>query len=127
MWIYEQTSGRLLSPTGGLMSIGYSGFGSGKNNPNEENIRNVGPIPEGFYDMEPPEDSPVHGPFAIPLMPDTENVMYGRSGFMCHGDSVERPGQASAGCIIQPRFAREAMWNSTDHRLQVVKEIPTKT
>jgi len=125
MWVYEQITGRLLSPTGGLMATGYSGAGEGKNNPSEENVQNVGPIPEGFYDIEPPEDSPTHGPFALRLLPDAGNQMFGRSEFLIHGDSIERPGQASEGCIIMPRFAREQIWNSTDHRLQVVKELLT--
>ena len=127
MWQYSQTGGQLISPTGGLMAVGYSGFGEGKNSPTEENVQNVGPIPEGWYDIEAPENSPVHGPFALPLMPDVGNAMFGRSGFMIHGDSLEHPGQASAGCIIMPRFAREAIWNGGDHRLQVVRELPTKT
>ena len=127
MWIYEQLTGRLISPAGGLMATGYSGAGSGKNNPTEENVQNVGPIPEGWYDIEQPEDSPTHGPFALRLLPDVGNNMFGRSEFLIHGDSIERPGQASEGCIIMPRFAREAIWNGGDHRLQVVREISTTT
>jgi type VI secretion system (T6SS) effector TldE1-like protein len=126
-WIYEQITGRLISPLGGLMASGYSGAGVGKNNPTEENVQDAGPIPVGYYDMESPINSPIHGPFAIPLLPDANNFMFGRFGFLIHGDSLERPGDASEGCIIMPRFAREAIWNSTDHRLQVVRQLPTKT
>jgi len=127
MWIYEQITGRLISPTGGLMATGYSGAGKGKNNPTEENVQNVGPIPVGLYDIEPPEDSPIHGPYALRLLPDAGNAMFGRSEFLIHGDSMERPGSASEGCIIMPRFARERIWDSGDHRLQVVREIPIQT
>ena len=127
MWQFEQKSGRLISPAGGLMATGYSGAGSGKNNPTEENVQNVGPIPEGYYDIEQPVDSPTHGPFALRLLPDVDNRMFGRSEFLIHGDSIERPGQASEGCIIMPRFAREAIWNGGDHRVQVVRELETKT
>jgi type VI secretion system (T6SS) effector TldE1-like protein len=116
----------MYGPTGWL-STGYSGAGTGKNNPTEENVQNVGPIPEGFYDVEAPEDSPIHGPYALPLLPDVDNNMYGRSAFLIHGDSIERPGMASEGCIILPRGARESIWESGDHRLQVVKELPTTT
>lgn len=126
MWIYAQNSGQLISPTGGLMATGYSGAGEGKNNPTEEAVRNVGPIPEGFYDVQPPINSPTHGPYALHLLPDAGNAMFGRSEFLIHGDSVERPGQASEGCIIVPRFARERIWDSGDHRLQVVKELLVK-
>ena len=109
------------------MAVGYSGFGPGKNNPTEENVQNVGPIPEGWYDIEPPTNSPIHGPFALPLLPDAGNAMFARSGFLIHGDSIERPGAASEGCIIQPKFARVAIWESGDHRLQVVRELPITT
>jgi hypothetical protein len=127
MWTYEQKTGRTVDENGHVVATGYSGFGEGKNNPTEETIRNVGPIPEGFYDIQSPVDAPLHGPYTLQLLPDVENVMYGRSGFLIHGDSKERPGQASEGCIILPRFARERIWESGDHRLRVVKELETTT
>jgi Protein of unknown function (DUF2778) len=123
MWTYVQTSGELIAPDGEVVSTGYSGAGAGKNNPTEENVQNVGPIPEGFYDIQQPEDSPTHGPYSLPLLPDAGNSMFGRSAFLIHGDSIERPGAASEGCIIQPRVARDRVWESGDHRLQVVKEL----
>jgi Protein of unknown function (DUF2778) len=126
MWTYVQSNGYLISPAGGIFSQGYSGFGSGKNAPTEENVQDLGPVPEGFYDVQAPENSPIHGPYALPLLPDAGNAMFGRNGFMIHGDSLEHPGEASAGCIIQPRFARERLWESGDHRLSVVKEILTR-
>ena len=125
MWVYEQLTGRIVGPTGQLFT-GYSGLGEGKNNPTEENIRDVGPIPEGFYDILTPEYSPDHGPFAMRLMPDADNTMFGRTGFLMHGDSIEHPGAASEGCIIMDHAARERIWWSGDHRLQVVREIQTK-
>jgi hypothetical protein len=127
MWIYEQLTGRMTRENNGLLATGYSGGGKGKNNPTEENVKNVGPIPEGLYDIQAPIDSPTHGPYAMPLLPDTDNAMFGRSGFLIHGDSLEHPGQASEGCIILPRSAREQIWESEDHRLHVVKELPTST
>lgn len=127
MWVYEQKTGRLISPMGGLMTTGYSGFGEGKNNPAEEYMRGEGPIPEGWYDIQAPYDSPDHGPFVMRLLPDAENVMHDRDGFLIHGDSSIHPGEASRGCIILPRFARLAIYNSRDFRLHVVKELPTIT
>lgn len=126
-WVYEQLTGRLSLDGGSIIAIGYSGAGAGKNNPTEENMQNVGPIPEGLYDIEEPFDSPTHGPFALRLLPDTGNVMFGRSGFLIHGDSIERPGEASEGCIILPRIARQDIWDSGDHVLQVVREMATRT
>lgn len=127
MWVYEQLTGRLSLDGGSVIATGYSGAGDGKNNPTEENIRDVGPIPEGIYYIEAPVDSPVHGPFAMHLMPDVDNVMFGRSGFLIHGDSIERPGRASEGCIILPLKIRHDIWDSGEHRLQVVKEMPVQT
>ena len=68
-------------------------------------------------------DSKVHGPYALALMPDSMNEMFERSGFMIHGDSLVAPGTASEGCIIIPRDAREAMWESGDRHLQVVEKF----
>jgi hypothetical protein len=56
----------------------------------------------------------------MPLDPDPNNNMYGRDGFMIHGDSISNPGAASEGCIIMPHFARIAIANSTDKSLQVI-------
>lgn len=119
-WYYHQSSGNLYNPNGILIAVGYSGEGSGKNVPNMADVPNVGPIPCGAYTINPPIDSPTHGPFAMPLVPNDWNEMFGRSGFMIHGDSMESPGTASKGCIVMPRVAREAIWNSLDRALIVV-------
>lgn len=119
-WTYQIASGWLISPVGMKMAQGYSGSVGAVNDPSKVSIPNVGPIPPNLYEMGEPIDSATHGPFAIPLTPIGDGEMYGRSGFMMHGDSIERPGAASEGCIIQPRFARNAAWASPDHQLQVV-------
>ena len=46
---------------------------------------------------------------------------------MIHGDSLERPGEASEGCIVIARFAREMIYNGGDHRLQVVRQMLVTT
>ena len=61
-----------------------------------------------------------HGPYVLPLTPDPENLMYGRDGFLIHGDSITNPGSASEGCIILPRSARTMIAASGDNRLEVV-------
>jgi hypothetical protein len=43
-WTYAQKTGE-LQQDGKNVATGYSGAGPGKNNPEMENIRNVGPIP----------------------------------------------------------------------------------
>jgi hypothetical protein len=86
---------------------GYSGFHEGKNNPDMEDVHDVGPIPRGDYAIGAPFDSPTHGPLAIPLTPLSRTQTFGRSGFLMHGDSIEHPGEASHGCIIMPHYVRE--------------------
>jgi Protein of unknown function (DUF2778) len=129
-WAFEQSTGYLISPTGHRMEPpGYAGHAEGLNNPAMQNVVNVGPIPQGWYTVGEPRTSPNVGEYALPLVPDAENQMFGRSDFYCHGDEIAHPGQhlASDGCIIQALQNRKAVWNSLDHRLQVVAiyELPS--
>jgi hypothetical protein len=120
MWTYYQKNGRLLNAQRRLVGMGYSGHDEGKNNPAMQNLSRVGPIPCGTYTIGAPFDSESHGPYCLPLTPDTDNEMFGRSGFLMHGDSIVHPGMASLGCIIQLHAVRETVWKSGDHRLKVV-------
>lgn len=123
MWTYKQSSGQLWHGDPEPVATGYSGAEpDGKNNPTMQDVRDIGPIPCGAYTIGSPRNSPTHGPFALPLSPDPDNEMFGRSEFLMHGDSIEHPGQASEGCIIMPRNVRERVWNSSDHRLTVMSE-----
>src|ERR1035437_2005502 len=106
-WTYEQATGKLLHD-GDLVATGYSGAGGGKNNPTTQDVHNVGPIPIGHYTIEAPVDTVTHGPYVLRLEPDLANEMFGRAGFLIHGDSVVHPGTASEGCIIQARTVRES-------------------
>lgn len=125
MWTYEQATGILRNPNGGVAGSGYSGAGAGKNNPELENIVDVGPIPTGLYTIGEMYDATNegHGPDALPLTPDTENQMYGRSGFLMHGDSIAHPGSASEGCIIQALAVRIVVNSSSDKRLCVISGL----
>lgn len=120
MWTYIQETGEMIRPDGVVAGVGYSGFDSGKNNPTLQNVENTGPIPQGVYRIGHPYDSNEHGPFVLPLTPDSANEMWGRGGFLIHGDSVQRPGLASKGCIIQGRITRDVIDNSVDRGLTVV-------
>src|SRR5882724_8312006 len=82
MWLYNQSSGRLLDPNGLVIRFGYSGRGAGKNNPESQSLENLGPIPEGYYKIGEPHDSVTHGPFVLTLTPDPQNTMFGRSEFL---------------------------------------------
>jgi hypothetical protein len=118
--VYNQKTGLIFSDTGSIFGCGYSGNGEGKNNPDFENVENVGPLPKGIYKIGKPYDSPHTGKFTLPLIPDIDNVMFGRDSFCIHGDSISEPGTASNGCIILPRNVREEINNCTDKILKVI-------
>jgi hypothetical protein len=122
MWIYEQRTGWLYDGGGKRFALGYSGKGEGKNNPDMQDVHKVGPLPCGVYTPQPPVDSDKHGKYVLWLVPDPSNEMFDRDAFGMHGDSIPHPGEASEGCIIQARFAREAFWNSGE-QLRVVADI----
>lgn len=118
-WTYHQRSGELLHGEQSI-AIGYSGFGSAKNDPDAQRVAGLGPIPRGAYLLGSLSESEDHGPLAIHLVPLTGTDTFGRSGFLCHGDSKEHPGGASHGCIIMPRAVRETMIDSPDKQILVV-------
>src|ERR1700685_1463612 len=107
MWTYAQKSGDLLQD-GQRVATGYSGIDNGKNNPAQQAVPNVGPIPQGEWEIVgPPISTLAHGPYVLSLQPSAQTNTFGRSGFLMHGDSIDAPGCASHGCIIMPRAVRE--------------------
>lgn len=119
-YMYEQASGELLDETNNPIAAGYAGREAGKNNPDMQNVKGIGPLPRGWYTVQPPADDAVVGKYAMRLIPDASNEMFGRNSFFMHGDSSEHPGLASHGCIVMPRAVREKVWNENyTHRLQV--------
>src|SRR5258708_28571297 len=107
MFSYQQTTGK-LAHNGTHVAVGYSGHGDGKNNPECEALANIGPLPRGIFNMEVITDDDgnpcdYEGKKApvIRLHPSPTNEMYGRAGFLIHGDSVSTPGTASLGCIVE--------------------------
>jgi hypothetical protein len=118
MWTYEQATGIMLHDAEEV-GTGYSGHGIGLNNPKIQNVRGVGPIPQGRYTIQPPSEHPQLGPIALALLPDLTNKMFLRDGFFCHGDNAEQNHTASEGCIIMPRTVRVAMAGS-DNQLEVI-------
>lgn len=118
-WIYRQRSGALIEPNGTVIAHGYSGFGEGKNNPEMQYVKSVGPVPVGSYKIGPPYNSPKVGPYALILdsLPGTDTR--GRGDFRIHGDNATNT--ASHGCLIFPRNIREAIWKSKDRTLTVVE------
>jgi hypothetical protein len=107
-----------------IVGTGYSGNGSGVNNPSEENVMFIGPLPEGNYTFGPPQTpQSILGPYALPLTPNPENEMFGRAGFFIHADTPQHNQSASEGCIVMPENVRILMANSNNNNLQVVATV----
>lgn len=132
-WLYNQMTGSLYhstdSPDGRKVKSypkGYSGYREGKNNPELADIKNLGPIPEGTYFMKDPRDSKNTGPFVIDLVP-TDHTAQGRTDFQLHGDSITKPGEASRGCVVLPRWVRKTIADSGDREFKVITTKTLKT
>lgn len=130
MFTFKISTGELFGPPhtcadpiGPVWGKGYSGHGEGVDNPADESISNVGPIPEGKWSIGAPEDSPNTGPFTLPLAPLEGTDARGRSDFRIHGDLVGEVGKelASHGCIILARPIRERINGESDRTLCVVR------
>ena len=125
-WQYAQLTGNMTDPSGQLQGKGYSGQPPHSNDPSAQDQPNIGPIPQGLWQMvELIPESTSHGPYVIRLEPYPQTQTFGRSGFLVHGERIAPPpGFASDGCIIQVRLVREMMWDSSDHDLLVVEGNP---
>ena len=120
---FEQATGKLWHNIT-LIGTGYAGaFGPTQNNPNAQEQADKGPLPQGWYTVGAPTSATRCGVEALPLTPDANNQMFGRSGFYIHGDLIGDLGHASDGCIIQGKATRDivaAAVENGDNRLQVV-------
>ncbi len=124
MWSYDSANGN-LSHDGSFVGSGYSGHNDGVtngiNNPDTEQIHDIGPIPRGNYTIQPFFDDPGgKGPIVAHLLPVAGTDDFGRSGFMIHGDNSEANHSASHGCIILARPFRQQIQASGDTDLEVV-------
>jgi hypothetical protein len=122
-WTFEIPTGKWFDPLGNYMSTGYAGHGAGFDNVADESIADVGPIPEGAFQMGKWFDDPEKGKIVCHLTPLPGTNTYGRSGFMIHGDSIQHPGQASHGCPIADKPSRTRMSLSPDQILNAVREF----
>jgi len=118
-YVYAQAAGR-LTLDGREVATGYAGKGAGKNNPDKERVKNVGPIPRGVYRIgKPIRWKGMANVFT--LTPEGHDA-HGRSGFLIHGDSTKHPGQASEGCIILSPAIRQKIADSGIRKLRVIRE-----
>jgi len=130
-FVYAQTTGELYfgDATKGLTSLGicYSGHGAGVNNPLYQDVHEFGPIPQGWYTISRFfDDHGGKGPIVARLAPDAGNNMFGRSGFMIHGDNAKGDHSASEGCIIAAHNLRleiAAEVEEGNNRLYVVERL----
>jgi hypothetical protein len=120
-WIFSIKTGILTKDNDVEVDKGYSGNLTDFNNPDDQNIKNEGPIPVGVYYIglaRFPVDN--LGPLALPLTPWPTNQMYNRDDFFIHGDNQECNHTASDGCIILQRSTRQTIVDSGDQVLQVI-------
>jgi hypothetical protein len=124
-WTYEQKTGRLLA-NGAYFATGYSGHGIGVDNPADESVANVGPLPEGTYTIGPGFYNPRTGPVSMRLT-CVAGEQFGRSEFLVHGDNQALNHTASEGCLILPHAVRVVIDASPDRELIVVAGVPRDT
>ncbi len=91
MLTYEISTGQIydgtMNPVG---SPGYSGFPPHVNDADAIQLADIGPIPTGLWNMvEMITKGAAQGPYVIRLEPAPGTLVYGRSGFLCHGDGLK--------------------------------------
>ena len=119
-WEYSQRTGVLVHD-GRIVGTGYSGAPAGRNMPQMEHVRNVGPIPRGRYRIGNPRNTATHGPHVMDLTPVGHSAL-GRTEFLIHGERRSGPpGAASLGCIILGPAIRNRISASGDHDLVVTE------
>lgn len=100
MLYYEQRTGHLWRDET-LIGLGYAGRGLGLNNPAAQSQRDIGPLPQGRYQLFASTIRRLGPPGCVfGLSPDAKNFMFGRSGFFIHCDNAAADFSASEGCIV---------------------------
>lgn len=115
-WFYSQSTGELLQD-GAFKGTGYSGTGAGRNDPEMQNVPDVGPLPQGDYDIGPEYEDAHLGPCVMALTPREGTNTFGRSLFRIHGDNARN--DASHGCVILGPSIRYEISDSGDTELTV--------
>ena len=119
-WTYKQSTGELFRD-GKLIETGYSGVLTNKNNPDREQVRDMGPIPRGTWKIGSTGTS--RGPLTITLNHISGNS-YSRDmrTFRMHGDKRHGvKGFASEGCIIMGPATRLLVSKDHGATLEVVR------
>lgn len=131
-WQYSQSTGELkyfdnvtLQYT--LVGKGYSGknVGSqrGLNNPNMQQVKDLGPIPAGYWVIGKAYSHKELGKLTMDLYPFKETNTFDRDRYLfrIHGDKEFPLFDASTGCIIFNKKIRKMINDCDDKILQVVR------
>lgn len=126
--VYEQSTGLFTIwdvDDGGVERLlyeckGHSGRDRGRDNPDFDHVKSVGPLPRGFYRIVLCAHPKFRRP-AFRLDPFQGNIMHGRSDFWLHGGTV------SHGCIILRFVNRDAVEYYKPSTLEVVPGSPAAT
>jgi len=88
-----------------------------------QNVHDVGPLPQGEYTIEQQQlnvtQTGTQLPNSMRLTPDADNNMFGRDGFIIHGDNQAGNQTASAGCPVFPLAVRNQIAGSGDNVFRV--------
>jgi len=117
MWLYKINTGE-LTHDGEFVGTGYSGAGIDRNNPDAVATHNMGPIPPGNWHLSSSYDDPHKGKNCFRLSPNEGTNVFGRSGFLIHGDNSTHT--ASEGCIILGPSIRQEIASTFDRDLKVI-------
>lgn len=108
--VYSQGTGLLYLEDGdggrAILTRGYSGHGSFRDDPDAEGEAGLGPIPRGVWRISRYIYHSRLGSYAYPLVPFGHDA-HGRSEFFIHGDNSRGDKSASTGCIILGRPYRQ--------------------
>lgn len=116
LWLRDEATAEKVAPLG----RGYSGHPPYVNQTDAEALVARGPIPRGAYRLVGPFNHVRLGPVCFFLDPVRSNQMFGRSGFLIHGDNAMGNQTASHGCIILSRAIREKIATTPVRTLVVV-------
>jgi len=88
-----------------------AGKGKHKNNPNDQCVKDLGPLPRGWYDFGQGYTHKKLGPLTFNLDPQSATNMCTplRNVMRIHGDSAAHPGGASDGCIVCGKKTRDQL------------------